>query len=60
MTRLSNMSAAAASALSESMPAALNARLGERILKPNSKYLLRQTSAADNVAMTLVGVYYEV
>lgn len=31
-----------------------------RTLKKRTKYLLRQISAADNVAITLVGTYYEV
>lgn len=31
----------------------------ERVLKPRSKYLLRQTGVSDNIAMTLVGTFYE-
>jgi hypothetical protein len=32
----------------------------ERIWKPNSKYLIRLTSAADNVAITIASDFYEV
>jgi hypothetical protein len=30
-----------------------------RYLKPNSKYLLRQTAVSDNIVVTLVGSFYE-
>jgi len=31
----------------------------ERVLKPRSKYLIRQTAASDNIAITLAGVFCE-
>ena len=31
----------------------------ERVLKPNTKYLLRQTSTADNIIVTIDAIFYE-